>query len=153
MARHIGWAAEKIRNRVEELSALARLSPELLARYPAEISGGERQRVALMRALMLDADVLLLDEPLAALDPMVRAELQDDLAAIFRRLKKTVVLVTHDINEAAFFADQIVLMRAGRIVQAGTAGDLFDRPAEAFVSEFVRAQSGRLRGQLQVDQR
>src|SRR6202012_5145870 len=81
MARHIGWPAEKTRNRVEELSTLARLSPELLARYPAEMSGGQRQRVSLMRALMLDADVLLLDEPLAALDPMVRAELQDDLAA------------------------------------------------------------------------
>ena len=131
---------------------LTRLSPELLARYPAEISGGQRQRVSLMRALMLDADVLLLDEPLAALDPMVRAELQDELAAIFRRLKKTVVIVTHDINEAAFFADQIVLMRAGRIVQAGTADDLFDRPAEAFVGQFVRAQRGHLRGQLQGDE-
>src|SRR5580698_1543420 len=152
MARHIGWGAEKIRNRAEELSTLTRLSPELLARYPAEMSGGQRQRVSLMRALMLDADVLLLDEPLAALDPMVRAELQDDLMAVFRRLKKTVVIVTHDINEAAFFADQIVLMRAGRIVQAGTANDLFDRPAEAFVGQFVRAQRGHLRERLQVDE-
>ncbi|MDB5333220.1 MAG: opuBA [Phycisphaerales bacterium] len=140
MARHVGWSREKIRARVEELSSLARLSPELLSRYPAELSGGERQRVSLMRALMLDADVLLLDEPLAALDPMVRAELQDDLAAIFRRLKKTVVLVTHDMNEAAYLADQIILMRAGRVVQAGTADDLFERPAEPFVSQFIRAQ-------------
>jgi osmoprotectant transport system ATP-binding protein len=140
MARHVGWDRDKIRARVEELSSLARLSPELLSRYPAELSGGERQRVSLMRALMLDADVLLLDEPLAALDPMVRAELQDDLAAIFRRLKKTVVLVTHDMNEAAYLADQIILMRAGRVVQAGTADDLFERPAEPFVSQFIRAQ-------------
>jgi osmoprotectant transport system ATP-binding protein len=140
MARHVGWDREKIRARVEELSSLARLSPELLSRYPAELSGGERQRVSLMRALMLDADVLLLDEPLAALDPMVRAELQDDLAAIFRGLKKTVVLVTHDMNEAAYLADQIILMRAGRVVQAGTADDLFERPAEPFVSQFIRAQ-------------
>ncbi|HWE92641.1 MAG TPA: ATP-binding cassette domain-containing protein [Tepidisphaeraceae bacterium] len=140
MARHVGWSREKIRARLEELSSLARLSPELLSRYPAELSGGERQRVSLMRALMLDADVLLLDEPLAALDPMVRAELQDDLAAIFRRLKKTVVLVTHDMNEAAYLADQIILMRAGRVVQAGTADDLFERPAEPFVSQFIRAQ-------------
>jgi osmoprotectant transport system ATP-binding protein len=139
MARHVGWAAAKIRNRVEELSTLTRLSSELLARFPAEISGGQRQRVSLMRALMLDADVLLLDEPLAALDP------------IFRRLQKTVVLVTHDMNEAAFFADQIVLMRAGRIVQAGTVDDLYDRPAETFVGQFVRAQQGRLCGRLQVD--
>jgi osmoprotectant transport system ATP-binding protein len=144
MARHLGWGRERIRQRVEELSALARLSPGLLSRYPSEISGGQRQRVSLMRALMLDADVLLLDEPLAALDPMVRAELQDDLAGIFRRLNKTVVLVTHDINEAAFFADQIILMREGRVVQVGTASDLFDRPAEAFVTQFVRAQQARI---------
>ncbi len=140
MARHLRWSAERIRQRLEELSSLARLSPGLLSRYPGEMSGGQRQRVSLMRALMLDADVLLLDEPLAALDPMVRAELRDDLAAIFRRLQKTVILVTHDINEAAFFADQIILMRAGSIVQTGTADDLFNRPAESFVSQFVRAQ-------------
>lgn len=150
MARHLGWTAETIRNRVEELSALARLSPELLSRFPAELSGGQRQRVSLMRALILDADVLLLDEPLTALDPMVRAELQDDLAAIFRRLKKTVVIVTHDMNEAAFFADQIILMRAGRIVQTGTVDDLLHRPAETFVEHFVRAQTSRLRYHLQV---
>jgi osmoprotectant transport system ATP-binding protein len=146
MARHLGWPREKVRGRVDELSSLARLSPELLLRYPAEISGGQRQRVSLMRALMLDADVLLLDEPLAALDPMVRAELQEDLSAIFQRLNKTVVIVTHDINEAAFFADQIVLLRAGKVVQSGTAQDLFERPAEAFVGQFVRAQQqGRVR--------
>jgi osmoprotectant transport system ATP-binding protein len=144
MARHIGWAGERIRSRVDELSALARLSPDLLARYPAQLSGGQRQRVSLMRALMLDADVLLLDEPLAALDPMVRAELQDDLAAIFRRFKKTVVIVTHDINEAAFFADQIILMRAGQVVQMGNAQDLRDRPADPFVTQFVQAQQGRV---------
>ena len=147
MARHIGTPAVEIRSRVDELASLARLSPELLSRYPAELSGGQRQRVSLMRALMLDPAVLLLDEPLAALDPMVRAELQDDLAGIFRRLSNTVVIVTHDINEAAFFADQIVLMRAGRIVQTGTADDLFDRPAEPFVGQFVRAQQAHVRRQ------
>jgi osmoprotectant transport system ATP-binding protein len=149
MARHIGWPAQKIAARVEELTTLTRLSGQLLSRYPTELSGGQRQRVSLMRALMLDADVLLLDEPLAPLDPMVRAELQDDLAAIFHRLQKTVVIVTHDINEAAFFADQIILMRAGRVVQIGTADDLFDRPTEAFVTQFVEAQQGHVhvRGQ------
>jgi osmoprotectant transport system ATP-binding protein len=144
MARHIGWPSDEIRRRVDELSALTRLSPELLSRYPAELSGGQRQRVSLIRALMLDADTLLLDEPLAALDPMVRAELQDDLAAIFDRLQKTVVIVTHDINEAAFFADEIILMRAGQVVQTGTADDLFNRPAEDFVTQFVRAQQSRV---------
>jgi osmoprotectant transport system ATP-binding protein len=143
MARHIGWARNRIQQRVEELIALTRMSKDLLGRYPAEMSGGQRQRVALMRALMLDADVLLLDEPLGALGPMVRAELQDDLAGIFRRLAKTVVLVTHDLNEATFFADQIVLMREGRVVQAGATQDLFDRPAEAFVTQFIRAQQTR----------
>jgi osmoprotectant transport system ATP-binding protein len=145
MARHIGWPRHKIDARMQELAALARLPTELLARYPAELSGGQRQRVSLMRALMLDADVLLLDEPLGALDPMVRAELQTDLAAIFARLQKTVVLVTHDINEAAFFADQIILIRAGRVVQAGDADDLFNHPAEPFVQQFVQAQQCRTR--------
>jgi osmoprotectant transport system ATP-binding protein len=106
------------------------------------MSGGQRQRVALMRALMLDPDVLLLDEPLASLDPMVRFDLQNDLAQIFRSLNKTVVLVTHDMNEAGFFADVIVLMRSGRIVQLGTITDLLERPIEPFVEQFVRAQRG-----------
>ena len=103
MAAHLGWPRSKIASRVNELLELTRLSPEVLARYPVEMSGGERQRVALVRALMLDADVLLLDEPLAALDLIVRAELQQELAKIFRRLRKTVVLITHDLAEAAFF--------------------------------------------------
>ncbi len=119
---------------------LTRLSPEVLARYPAEMSGGQRQRVALVRALMLDADVLLLDEPLGALDPIVRAELQQELAKIFRRLRKTVVLITHDLAEAAFFADRIVLLRHGRVVQTGSISELQDSPADDFVRQFVRAQ-------------
>jgi len=144
MARHIGWPRDKISRRVDELVAITRLTPSLLSRYPAELSGGQRQRVSLMRALMLDAVVLLLDEPLGALDPMVRAELQDELADIFQRLNKTVVLVTHDINEAAFFARDIVLLRDGQIVQRGSIDDLLQRPAEPFVMQFVRAQRDRL---------
>jgi osmoprotectant transport system ATP-binding protein len=104
------------------------------------MSGGQRQRVALMRALMLDPEVLLLDEPLAALDPMVRFDLQNDLAQIFRSLNKTVVLVTHDMSEAGFLGDEIVLMRDGRIVQRGSLADLLERPVEPFVQQFVRAQ-------------
>jgi osmoprotectant transport system ATP-binding protein len=92
-----------------------------------------------MRALMLDPDALLLDEPMAALDPLVRAELQEDLRAAFARLGKTVVLVTHDIGEAAYLAERIVLLRDGRIVQQGTIADLVARPADAFVSRFLRA--------------
>src|SRR6202012_3749716 len=114
MPAHLGWSKSRIASRIDELLALTRLPPELLARYPPEMSGGQRQRVALVRALMLDADVLLLDEPLGALDPMVRAQLQQELVKIFRRLRKTVVLITHDLAEAAFFSDRIVLLRNGR---------------------------------------
>jgi osmoprotectant transport system ATP-binding protein len=136
LARNRAW----IDNRVSELSGLMRIPADALARFPDQLSGGERQRVALMRALMLDPAVLLMDEPLAALDAMTRRELQAELKDIFARLAKTVVLVTHDLQEAAWFGDEIVLMRAGAIVQRGTLEDLLDRPAEPFVTEFVRAQ-------------
>jgi osmoprotectant transport system ATP-binding protein len=95
-----------------------------------------------MRALMLDPDLLLLDEPLGALDPMIRSELQDDLRAIFRKLGKTVVLVTHDLHEAGFFGDRIILLRDGRIVQQGTLAELTQAPAEPYVTQFIRAQRG-----------
>jgi len=150
MAEYLKWPAARIDERVADLLTLTRLSPEMLTRYPIEMSGGQRQRVSLMRALMLDPDVLLLDEPLGALDPMVRAEVQDDLAAIFRRLHKTVVLVTHDLNEASLFADRLLLMRHGRIIQDGAPSDLFDRPTEPFVAQFIRAQQKRaLMGAIQ----
>ena len=145
MAEHLKWSREKITARVSELLELTRLPAGTLQQYPVQMSGGQRQRVSLIRAMMLDPEVLLLDEPLGALDPLIRFDLQNDLQAIFRRLAakgqgKTVVLVTHDLSEAAFFADRIVLMRAGRIVQQGTIDDLLHRPAEAFVEQFIRAQ-------------
>ncbi len=139
-AESLGKDRMAIEKRTEELRLLVRLSSDVLERYPAQLSGGQRQRVSLMRALMLDPHLLLLDEPLAALDPMIRADLQDDLRAIFRSLKKTVLMVTHDMGEAVFFGDHIVLMRAGRIVQSGTPDDLLQRPANAFVSRFIQAQ-------------
>jgi osmoprotectant transport system ATP-binding protein len=95
-----------------------------------------------MRALMLDPDALLLDEPLGALDPLVRADLQAELREIFRELGKTVILVTHDLGEAVFFADRFVLLRDGRIVQQGSPSDLWHRPADPFVTRFVQAQRG-----------
>jgi osmoprotectant transport system ATP-binding protein len=140
LPRHLRKEPAWIEQRVAELAALVRISRETMARYPSGLSGGERQRVALMRALMLDPQLLLLDEPLAALDPIIRRGLQTDLKEIFARLGKTVVLVTHDLHEAAWFAGEIVLMRDGRIVQRGTLEDLLLRPAEPFVSEFVHAQ-------------
>jgi osmoprotectant transport system ATP-binding protein len=140
MARHLGWPEDRIAARLRELAELTRFPGDALARYPIQLSGGQRQRVALMRALMLDPELLLLDEPLGALDPLVRRELQEDLAAVFRALGKTVVLVTHDLAEAAFFAARIVLLRAGRVVQQGTIDDLVSRPSDPFVTAFVRAQ-------------
>jgi osmoprotectant transport system ATP-binding protein len=144
MARHLGWREDAVARRVAELAELTQFPLDGLRRYPAELSGGQRQRVALMRALVLDPDVILLDEPLGALDPMIRAELQADLRAIFRRLGKTVVMVTHDIGEAGFFGDQIVLLREGRIVQRGTLRELVASPAEPFVTQFINAQRGPL---------
>jgi osmoprotectant transport system ATP-binding protein len=126
--------------RLEELCALSQFPRNALDRYPAELSGGQRQRVSLMRALMLSPGVLLLDEPLGALDPLVRSSLQEDLKEIFKRLKQTAVLVTHDMGEAAYLADEIVLMNEGRVVQRGSAADLRDHPASEFVSEFINAQ-------------
>lgn len=140
LARHLGWEEARIDARVEELLALTHFPADGLARFPVQLSGGQRQRVSLMRALLLDPDVLLLDEPLGALDPMIRAELQADLREVFATLGKTVVLVTHDVGEAGFLAEEIVLLRAGRLVQRGSLGDLVERPAEAFVSQFVNAQ-------------
>ena len=140
VARLDGWDEARANARVAELSELARLPATLLARLPRELSGGERQRVGIMRALMLDPSVLLLDEPLGALDPVVRAKLQEDLRTAFATLKKTVVLVTHDMAEAAYLADEIAVLHEGEIVQRGTMRALVDTPAHAFVKELIGAQ-------------
>ncbi len=140
MARHLGWERSRTEARLAELARLTHLPEDALARHPSELSGGQRQRVALIRALLLDPDVLLLDEPLGALDPMIRSDLQRDLRTIFRSLAKTVVLVTHDLAEAAWFADVVFLMRAGRIVQRGSLEELVASPADDFVERFLDAQ-------------
>src|SRR2546421_8387482 len=142
MARHLGRNENETRARLGELCALTRFPENLLDRCPLELSGGQRQRVSLMRALMLSPELLLLDEPLGALDPLVRAALQKDLKEIFVRLKQTALLVTHDLAEAAYLGDEIVLMNEGRIVQQGSLSDLRERPATNFVSEFINAQRG-----------
>lgn len=140
MARHLKWDRQRIGTRTAALADLTRFPIDGLSRYPAQLSGGQKQRVSLMRALMLDPEVLLLDEPLGALDPMIRAELQDELREIFRQLGKTVIMVTHDIHEAAFFADLIILMREGGIVQKGMYSELVKSPADPFVTRFINAQ-------------
>lgn len=140
MADYLRRPRPEIRARVAELAALTQLPEHVLDRYPAELSGGQRQRVSLMRGLMLDPGVLLLDEPLGALDPMVRRDLQLQLKEIFRALRKTVVIVTHDMGEAAYFGDEIVLLRDGHVVQQGTIEDLVWRPRDPFVERFINAQ-------------
>ncbi len=140
MARHLRWSACAVDARVESLAGLTRFPLDALDRYPGALSGGQRQRVALMRALMLDPDLLLLDEPLGALDPMIRYDLQTELASIFRELGKTVVLVTHDMGEAAFFGDRLLLLDGGRVVQDGPPAAFLERPAGPFVRRFIRAQ-------------
>ncbi len=146
-ARTLGWSDDRIAARLDALAELTHLPADLFGRYPAELSGGQRQRVSLIRALMPDPDLLLLDEPLGALDPIVRRDLQEELREIVAadrrntaRRSKTVVLVTHDLAEAAFFSRRLVLLAGGQIVQEGPMAELRERPAEDFVRRFVDAQ-------------
>lgn len=142
MAKQLKWDPAHIDRRLGELVELTKFPRDGLTRYPVELSGGQRQRVALMRALMLDPDVLLLDEPLGALDPLVRFDLQTDLRGIFNSLGKTTVLVTHDLGEAAYFGGRIALMRQGQIVQIDSFQHMLENPADAFVTRFFTAQRG-----------
>ncbi len=144
MAEHLRWQSDRTEQRLGELCGLTHFPTDALERYPQELSGGQNQRVSLMRALLLDPPVLLLDEPLGALDPMIRHELQDELKDLFDRLGKTVIMVTHDLAEAAYLGQRIVLMRAGEIIQTGTARDLMSAPANEFVARFTSAQRSRL---------
>lgn len=139
LANYLKWKKYHIEKRIIELSELTQFSKDLLKQFPIQLSGGQRQRVSLMRALMLDPELLLLDEPLGALDPMIRSELQTDLKQIFKTLNKTVVLVTHDIGEAAYFGDDIILLRDGKIIIKGTIKDLLDSK-DPFVIKFINAQ-------------
>ncbi len=142
LARHLGWSTERIASRLETLCMLCRFDPDLLARRPAKLSGGQRQRVGLVRALFCDPDAVLMDEPLGALDPIVRDELQGELTELFASLKKTVVLVTHDLAEAARMSTDLVLLSGGRVAQRGPFAALRDAPADQFVERFVTAHRG-----------
>jgi osmoprotectant transport system ATP-binding protein len=134
------WKPQDIQARLAQLQQLVALESSVLQRYPHQMSGGQKQRVAIMRAAMMDPAVMLLDEPMAALDPLIRSTLQQELKAIFQRLGKTVLIVTHDLGEAAFLAEQITLLHAGKVMQSGTFRDLVRRPADAFVTAFIQAQ-------------
>jgi osmoprotectant transport system ATP-binding protein len=148
------WPAARIDERVAELAELLDLDPVLLNRYPAALSGGQQQRVGVARALAADPPVLLMDEPYSAVDPIVRARLQDDLLALQRRVQKTIVLVTHDIDEAIKLADRIAILKVGGIVaQVGPPEELLRQPADDFVADFLGDDRGIKRLSLmRVDQ-
>ena len=140
MASYLDWEPDKAAERFSELANLTHLPSSSFDRFPSEVSGGQRQRVSLMRALFLDPAIVLLDEPMGALDPLIRSELQHELQQIFSALGKTVIVVTHDIAEAGFLATEIVLLKAGEIAQIGSLSDLVKHPSEEFVENFINAQ-------------
>jgi osmoprotectant transport system ATP-binding protein len=136
----LGWPAARIATRVEEVLALVGLDPAgYRDRWPHQLSGGERQRVGVARALAADPPVLLLDEPFGAVDPLRRAQLQEEVLSLLHRLGKTVLLVTHDVQEAVRLGDSVAVMRAGRLVQHAPAAELLAHPVDDFVAAFLGA--------------
>jgi osmoprotectant transport system ATP-binding protein len=141
--RLLGWDRDRAAARVGELVDLVELSPDMLDRYPAELSGGQRQRVGVARALAADPPVLLMDEPFGAVDPIVRANLQDEMLRLQARVHKTIVLVTHDIDEAIKLGDRVaILSEGGHIEQYDTPGEILRDPANEFVADFLGTDRG-----------
>ncbi|WP_338118317.1 ABC transporter ATP-binding protein [Streptomyces coryli] len=139
----LGWGRRKARARAEELLERVGLQPDAAKRYPHQLSGGQQQRVGVARALAADPPVLLMDEPFSAVDPVVRAHLQDELLRLQDELQKTIVFVTHDIDEAVRLGDRIAIFRTGgQLVQCATPAELLARPADAFVADFLGAERG-----------
>ncbi|MBM7693082.1 osmoprotectant transport system ATP-binding protein [Peribacillus deserti] len=136
--RLLKWDEDKIQNKVNELLSLVNLPPETYKnRYPGELSGGQQQRVGVIRALAAEPDIILMDEPFSALDPISREQLQDELTNLQENIQKTIIFVTHDMDEAIKIADNIVLMKAGEVVQVGTPEQILRHPANDFVKEFI----------------
>jgi len=134
----LGWDARRIEARVEELMTLFQLEPSVFAeRLPHELSGGQQQRVGVARALAAEPNVLLMDEPFGALDPIIRTKAREDLLAIQKRFGTTVVLVTHDMEEAIFLGDRIAVLEGGKLLQYATPAEILARPASAFVETLV----------------
>jgi osmoprotectant transport system ATP-binding protein len=139
----VGWEHGRTEERIRELASMLRLGDELLDRYPAELSGGQRQRVGVARALAVDPPVMLMDEPFGAVDPIIRARLQDQFMDLQRTLKKTVVFVTHDIDEAIKLADRIAILNTGaKVEQYASPEHILRDPAGDFVEEFVGSERG-----------
>jgi osmoprotectant transport system ATP-binding protein len=139
------WSEAKCTRRLEEIIALLDIDHTLLGRRPKELSGGQQQRIGVARALAADPDIILMDEPFAALDPLSRVSLQAELQKVHKQSGKTIVFVTHDIDEAFKLATQIVLMNKGEIVQTGRPEELLATPANDFVSGFLGGAFARLR--------
>lgn len=134
-----GWTASRTRDRIAEMLELVNLPKDQYAdRYPNELSGGQQQRVGVARALVLDPDFILMDEPFGALDPITRNLIKDEFRALLERVNKTVIIVTHDMAEAFHMGDRVVLLDQGRVVQVGTEAEFRDRPANGFVADFLR---------------
>ncbi|WP_421118841.1 ABC transporter ATP-binding protein [Aquihabitans daechungensis] len=141
--RLLGWDKRRTAERVAELAELVGIDPSMLTRYPAELSGGQQQRVGVARALAADPPVLLMDEPFGAVDPIVRAHLQDELLALQARVHKTIVLVTHDIDEAVLLGDRVAVLNVGGILeQVAAPDDLLAHPSNEFVASFVGNERG-----------
>ncbi len=141
--RTLGWDKARINARVGELTDLVGLEPEMMGRYPDELSGGQQQRIGVARALAADPPVLLMDEPFGAVDPIVRSRLQDELLALQQQVHKTIVFVTHDLEEALKLGDRIALLNVGGILeQYATPDELLRSPANEFVQEFVGEDRG-----------
>jgi len=132
------WPRDRIRARLQELLALVGLDPQLAGRYPRELSGGQRQRVGVARALAADPPILLMDEPFGALDPITRADLQTEFAALQKRLRKTVVFVTHDVREALVLSDRIALMESGQVLTLSTPQE-FLHSTDPLISAYVKS--------------
>ncbi len=149
--RLLGWDSSRIQKRTEELLDLVRLERNFAKRYPAQLSGGQQQRVGLARALAVDPPVMLMDEPFGALDPITRAEIQDEFLNLESEISKTVIFVTHDIDEAIKMGDRIAVLRQGGVLaQYGTADELLGSPADEYVADFVGADRGLKRLSLRL---
>ena len=140
--RLLGWSKSRIRERAGELLELVGLDPSDLKRYPGEFSGGQQQRIGVARAMAADPPIMLMDEPFGAVDPIARDRLQNDFLRLHRQLRKTIIFVTHDIDEALKMGDRIAIMRDGHLVQYATADDLLASPADDFVATFVGEDRG-----------
>ncbi len=141
--RLLGWSKSDIRTRAAELLELVGLDPEGdLRRYPGEFSGGQQQRIGVARAMAADPPIMLMDEPFGAVDPIARDRLQNDFLRLHREVRKTVIFVTHDIDEAIKMGDRIAIMRDGHLVQLATADELLAHPADEFVASFVGEDRG-----------